>query len=456
MRVTSLAQPFSTSECIHFCAKAHLAITLAITDIEALRSLHSQPYAILLMSLLLLHISTCCHSSLAPTLKLQIDDQSMINSSAIEGTTASTSNPCSQSVCHSNTRNCTCSITSASNMVTNSSCSNSPHAVSSPSSERSVRIARNVAEKQRRDKLNAYITDLANTVPLVSSATKRLDKTSILRLSAAYIRLHESPLSPLAQNVSNFTSREDNTVNYSLAKDSLLPILSPSSSTTCSTLSVSNSPHAPLGYFVDTNGNHSSVSPMPVGDEFRGQIPQKTTSISSCNTNHISKWKRSYFTSNHLKTLIEVCTFSVSSASSIDLYRRIVAENAFTFLPLLLRRRCRSSMRGACISSDYWLHVSQVTFIIFFFLFLLFFHQLLFLSFFVIVDAVRFPPLPLYHVHHWTNSRFITIFHYLCTSVTRGHREREITKCICVYTEYTGIERRQMQEVSPPSLRIRP
>ena len=55
-----------------------------------------------------------------------------------------------------------------------------------------VRVARNVAEKQRRDKLNAFIADLANSVPLVASATKRLDKTSILRLAAAFLRLHDS------------------------------------------------------------------------------------------------------------------------------------------------------------------------------------------------------------------------------------------------------------------------
>lgn len=58
----------------------------------------------------------------------------------------------------------------------------------------SVRMARNVAEKQRRDRLNSFINDLANSVPLVASATRRLDKTSILRLSAAFLRLHDSPL----------------------------------------------------------------------------------------------------------------------------------------------------------------------------------------------------------------------------------------------------------------------
>lgn len=66
-----------------------------------------------------------------------------------------------------------------------------------------IRVARNVAEKQRRDKLNAFIADLANTVPLVASATKRLDKTSILRLAAAFLRLHDSPLNRIGYNLAS-------------------------------------------------------------------------------------------------------------------------------------------------------------------------------------------------------------------------------------------------------------
>lgn len=57
-----------------------------------------------------------------------------------------------------------------------------------------TRIQRNVAEKQRRDKLNGYISELANIVPMVSMSSKRLDKTSILRLSAAHLRLSKSML----------------------------------------------------------------------------------------------------------------------------------------------------------------------------------------------------------------------------------------------------------------------
>ncbi|CAG2178939.1 unnamed protein product, partial [Oppiella nova] len=63
------------------------------------------------------------------------------------------------------------------------------------SQNRDIRNMRNMAEKQRRDKLNGYINDLANTVPLVTMSAKRLDKTSVLRLSAAYLRLNKTALS---------------------------------------------------------------------------------------------------------------------------------------------------------------------------------------------------------------------------------------------------------------------
>ncbi|GIY67855.1 circadian locomoter output cycles protein kaput [Caerostris extrusa] len=70
----------------------------------------------------------------------------------------------------------------------------SPTACSSKVANNVARIQRNVAEKQRRDKLNGYISELANIVPMISSSSKRLDKTSILRLSAAYLRICKSPL----------------------------------------------------------------------------------------------------------------------------------------------------------------------------------------------------------------------------------------------------------------------
>ncbi|XP_042211843.1 circadian locomoter output cycles protein kaput-like [Homarus americanus] len=50
---------------------------------------------------------------------------------------------------------------------------------------------RNMAEKMRRDKLNHYVNELATIVPLGSGANKRIDKTSVLRLAANFIRMHK-------------------------------------------------------------------------------------------------------------------------------------------------------------------------------------------------------------------------------------------------------------------------
>ncbi|XP_008471310.2 neuronal PAS domain-containing protein 2-like [Diaphorina citri] len=63
-------------------------------------------------------------------------------------------------------------------------------------SSSSTRLARNAAEKQRRTKLNTYIDELRSLVPMVSSSVaarsgKKVDKTSILRLSATFLRMHQ-------------------------------------------------------------------------------------------------------------------------------------------------------------------------------------------------------------------------------------------------------------------------
>lgn len=50
---------------------------------------------------------------------------------------------------------------------------------------------RNKAEKQRRDRLNSFINELATLVPMVSRSSKKMDKTSILRLAAVYLRLYQ-------------------------------------------------------------------------------------------------------------------------------------------------------------------------------------------------------------------------------------------------------------------------
>ncbi|KAG8177685.1 hypothetical protein JTE90_018992 [Oedothorax gibbosus] len=59
-----------------------------------------------------------------------------------------------------------------------------------------VRLQRNQAEKQRRDRLNGYITELSNIVPMVKNSSKPVDKVSVLRLAAAHMRLNYSCLNP--------------------------------------------------------------------------------------------------------------------------------------------------------------------------------------------------------------------------------------------------------------------
>ncbi|XP_018570169.1 aryl hydrocarbon receptor nuclear translocator-like protein 1 isoform X3 [Anoplophora glabripennis] len=58
-----------------------------------------------------------------------------------------------------------------------------------PSNSREMR---NKAEKQRRDRLNAFIGELATLVPMVARSAKRMDKTSILRLTATHLRIYQT------------------------------------------------------------------------------------------------------------------------------------------------------------------------------------------------------------------------------------------------------------------------
>jgi len=66
------------------------------------------------------------------------------------------------------------------------------HAAAATLPPSSSRLMRNLAEKMRRDKLNTFISELSTLVPMVATATKRMDKTSVLRLSANFLRLHLS------------------------------------------------------------------------------------------------------------------------------------------------------------------------------------------------------------------------------------------------------------------------
>lgn len=54
------------------------------------------------------------------------------------------------------------------------------------------RQLRNEAERIRRYKLNKCITQLSQLVPFISNSPKKMEKTAVLRLSAAYLRLSQS------------------------------------------------------------------------------------------------------------------------------------------------------------------------------------------------------------------------------------------------------------------------
>ncbi|KAJ0183930.1 hypothetical protein K1T71_000353 [Dendrolimus kikuchii] len=69
------------------------------------------------------------------------------------------------------------------------------------------REIRNKAEKQRRDKLNQSIAELASMVPTVVAAKRKIDKTGILRLTAHYLRAHKYVFGEtVGQTRNNFSS----------------------------------------------------------------------------------------------------------------------------------------------------------------------------------------------------------------------------------------------------------
>lgn len=55
----------------------------------------------------------------------------------------------------------------------------------------SPREIRNKAEKQRRDKFNQSIAELASMVPPVVYSAKKIDKIGVLRYTAHFLRAHE-------------------------------------------------------------------------------------------------------------------------------------------------------------------------------------------------------------------------------------------------------------------------
>lgn len=80
--------------------------------------------------------------------------------------------------------------------------------VLSPSSKKNAplddrtRLKRNASEKKRRDKLNTYIHELSAMVPSCSmpQSQRKLDKSTILKLTVSYMKLHADLLPECADN----------------------------------------------------------------------------------------------------------------------------------------------------------------------------------------------------------------------------------------------------------------
>lgn len=56
------------------------------------------------------------------------------------------------------------------------------------------RASRNKSEKDRRDKVNAFINELAGLVPGCSPQSKKLDKASILKNTVDFMKVHNGML----------------------------------------------------------------------------------------------------------------------------------------------------------------------------------------------------------------------------------------------------------------------
>lgn len=58
----------------------------------------------------------------------------------------------------------------------------------------SHRPARNLSEKKRRDKLNVYISELAALVPSCANSQRKLDKTTVLKMTVGYMKVHNGKI----------------------------------------------------------------------------------------------------------------------------------------------------------------------------------------------------------------------------------------------------------------------
>ena len=66
------------------------------------------------------------------------------------------------------------------------------------------RASRNKSEKDRRDKLNDFISELATMVPDCSSPSRKLDKATILKNTVDFMKVHNGKLNFLIWDFGRF------------------------------------------------------------------------------------------------------------------------------------------------------------------------------------------------------------------------------------------------------------
>ena len=76
-------------------------------------------------------------------------------------------------------------------------------------------MSRNESEKLRRDRLNALMYELAQHVPLIPPSDRKMDKSSVLRLTVNYLRIH-GELRYASPALPDFPKLQNNATGYQL------------------------------------------------------------------------------------------------------------------------------------------------------------------------------------------------------------------------------------------------
>jgi hypothetical protein len=85
-----------------------------------------------------------------------------------------------------------------------------------PKSKHPKRLSRSESEKFRRDRINAYIGELAKMVPYVMQTTKKIDKATVLRLTVAYLRIYHDLIKGSKRSSANSNWRPNSSMYENL------------------------------------------------------------------------------------------------------------------------------------------------------------------------------------------------------------------------------------------------